>query len=111
MGAQQQVNLKTFLDLAARIVHAHPDKDEDEAVYEAFRFVCSAFVRLLALPCVQSPVLCSLSVDLYPLSRANVVFVFYSVFDRQGTGYIPAREFCTFGKILGEPFSEKERLC
>jgi hypothetical protein len=36
------VNLKSFLDLAAKIGHAHNDKEEDDALYEAFRFVSCA---------------------------------------------------------------------
>ncbi len=32
-----------------------------------------------------------------------------SVFDRNGTGTIPAAEFLSFSKVLGEPFTEKER--
>ena len=80
VGGQQQVGLKAFLDIAARVIHAHPDKDEDEAIAEAFRCACH-------LP-----------------ARADA----RSVFDRQGSGYIPAREFATFCKILGEPFSDAE---
>lgn len=33
-----------------------------------------------------------------------------SVFDRTGTGVIPAREFSTFSRILGEPLSEAESM-
>lgn len=30
-------NLKTFLDLAAKLAHMHGDREEDDAIYDAFR--------------------------------------------------------------------------
>ncbi len=41
--------------------------------------------------------------------RSNHAFLLCSVFDRNGTGTIPAAEFLSFSKVLGEPFTEKER--
>jgi hypothetical protein len=45
----------------------------------------------------------------YQLYITCAVWVFTRVFDRTGTGSIPATEFLAFSKILGEPFTEAER--
>jgi Ca2+-binding EF-hand superfamily protein len=80
--APGSINLKGFLDLAARLAHAHQDKEEDDALYEAFR----------------------LPIEL------STTFISSRVFDRTGSGFIPAKEFSNFCKILGEPFSEAESV-